>query len=60
MESDGIARRAQTVEVLRIEAGRWTIVSTHAGRDVIRAEPFDVLDLDLTLLWDEPAPSEAT
>jgi Uma2 family endonuclease len=49
---------AQTLEVLRLDGGRWTIVSTHAGRDVIRAEPFDALDLDLTLLWDEPAPSE--
>ena len=45
---------AQTLEVLRLEAGRWTIVSTWAGASIVRAEPFEALDLDLTLLWDEP------
>jgi Uma2 family endonuclease len=44
---------AQTIEVLRLESGRWSILSTHAGQDIVRAEPFEVLDLDLTLLWDE-------
>jgi hypothetical protein len=43
--------------VLRLESGRWSILSTHAGQDVVRTEPFDALDLDLTLLWDEPAPA---
>lgn len=47
---------AQTLELLRLEGGRWTIVSTCGGTDVIRAEPFEALELDLTLLWDEPAP----
>ena len=45
---------AQTLEVLRLESGRWTIAGTWAGAAVVRAEPFDALDLDLTLLWDEP------
>lgn len=48
---------AQTLEVLRLEAGRWTIVSTWAGASIVRAEPFEALDLDLTLLWDEPPPA---
>jgi Uma2 family endonuclease len=48
---------AQTLEVLRLDNGRWTIVSTASGVDVARAEPFDALDLDLSLLWDEPPPS---
>lgn len=47
---------AQTLEILRLEAGRWTIISTWAGADVVCAEPFEALDLDLTLLWDEPPP----
>jgi Uma2 family endonuclease len=47
---------ARTLEVLRLDSGRWTIVTTHAGADTIRAEPFDALDLDLTLLWDDPPP----
>jgi Uma2 family endonuclease len=49
---------AQTLEVLRLDAGRWSIVATWSGTDVVRAEPFEVIDLDLSWLWDEPA-SEA-
>jgi Uma2 family endonuclease len=45
---------AQTIEVLRLENARWTIVSTCAGTDVVRAEPFEAIDLDLTLLWETP------
>ena len=45
---------AQTIEVLRLENARWTIVSTSAGSDVVRAEPFEAIELDLTLLWDTP------
>ena len=45
---------AQTLEVLRLESGRWVIVATHAGHEVVRAEPFDVIDLELALLWGAP------
>jgi Uma2 family endonuclease len=43
---------ARTIEILRLENGRWTIVATFADHDVIRAEPFDALELDLSLLWE--------
>ncbi len=43
---------AHTLEVLRLESGRWTIVSTGAGADLVRVEPFEAIALDLTLLWD--------
>ena len=43
---------AETLEVLRLESARWSIVSTYAGTAVARAEPFDSLGLELTLLWD--------
>jgi hypothetical protein len=42
----------QTLEVLRLDNGRWTILSTWANADVVRAEPFDALEVDLTLLWE--------
>jgi Uma2 family endonuclease len=45
---------AQTIELLRLENARWTIVSTSAGADLIRAEPFEAIELDLTLLWETP------
>ena len=44
---------AETLEVLRREGGHWTIVSTYVGTDVVRAEPFEALGLELTLLWDD-------
>jgi Uma2 family endonuclease len=43
---------ARTLEILRLEAGRWTIVATHADLAVVRAEPFDAIELDLSLLWE--------
>lgn len=46
---------ARTLEVLRLENGRWTIAATFAGTAPVRAEPFDAIELDLGWLWDEPA-----
>jgi Uma2 family endonuclease len=45
---------ARTLEVLRLEDRRWTIVATWSQADVIRAEPFEALELDLTVMWDLP------
>ena len=47
---------AESLEVLRLEAGRWTILATHIEREVVNAEPFQALGLELTLLWDDPTP----
>jgi Uma2 family endonuclease len=44
---------ARTLEVLRLEGDRWTIVATWSGLAVLRAEPFEALDLDLSLLWED-------
>lgn len=42
---------ARTLEVLRLEHGRWTILGTHVGPEVVRAEPFADVELDLASLW---------
>lgn len=42
---------ARTLEVLRLEAGRWGIVSTHAGDGTVRAEPFAEIEIALADLW---------
>ncbi len=42
---------ARTMEVLHFEAGRWTILATHSGDDVVRAEPFTDIALELSALW---------
>ena len=43
---------ARTLEVLRLENERWTIIATAAQTDTIRAEPFDAIEIELSLLWD--------
>jgi Uma2 family endonuclease len=40
-----------TLEVYRLEAGRWVVVATHAGDAVVRAEPFDAIELRLRRWW---------
>jgi Uma2 family endonuclease len=48
----------QTLEVLQLEHGRWTILQTSAGRDVVRVPPFEAIEIDLAVLWDlPPAPA---
>jgi len=42
---------AGTFEVLRLDGGRWTIIATHAGDEVVRAEPFLDVELDLRAFW---------
>ena len=41
----------RTLEVLRLEAGRWMLLVTHAENEVVRAEPFEAIELDLATLW---------
>jgi Uma2 family endonuclease len=46
---------ARTLEVLRLEAGRWTILGTHGASDVVRADPFVDIEMDLLSLWADAA-----
>ena len=41
----------RTLEVLRLEGGRWSILATHKDDARVRAEPFDAIELDLSVLW---------
>ena len=41
----------ETLEIYRLEADRWVVVGAHAGRDTVRAEPFDAVELDLGRWW---------
>jgi Uma2 family endonuclease len=41
----------RTLEVLRLEHGRWTILSVHRDDDRVRAEPFEAFELELGVLW---------
>ena len=42
---------ARTLEVLKLEGGRWTILATHADNEAVRAEPFEAIELELAALW---------
>jgi Uma2 family endonuclease len=44
---------ARTLEVLRREAERWLLVATFADDALVRAEPFEAVELDLLHLWGE-------
>ena len=47
----------RTLEVLRLEGERWTIVATWADAAKVRAEPFDAIELDLAILWMDVEPA---
>lgn len=47
--------RVRTLEVYRLEAGKWVVVHTYAGDDPVRAEPFETLALDVQRWWVEEA-----
>ena len=40
------------LEVYKLLDGRWTLISTHANADRVRAEPFDAVELELGSLWE--------
>src|SRR5438309_365369 len=42
---------AQTLEIFRLENGRWSLLETFAGAARIRGPPFDEIELDLAMLW---------
>jgi len=41
----------ETLEVYRLESTHWTLVETFEGGAVVRAEPFDAVELPLAALW---------
>ncbi len=42
---------AKILEVYGLEGGRWVVLSLHAERDRVRAEPFEQIEIDLGNLW---------
>jgi Uma2 family endonuclease len=41
----------RTLEIFRRADSTWTLVAAHGGDEVVRAEPFDAIELDLGALW---------
>jgi Uma2 family endonuclease len=54
---EGVARAwlvdplAHTLEVMSLEAGRWTQLGRYEGEAKVRAAPFDAIELELGALW---------
>jgi Uma2 family endonuclease len=42
---------SRTLEVLALSGDRWTVLATAVGEAVVRAEPFEAVELDLSALW---------
>lgn len=47
----------QTLEVYRLQGDSWGLLGSHGGDDNVRAQPFDAIELDLTMLWGPPRTS---
>jgi Uma2 family endonuclease len=41
----------QSLEVLTLALGRWTLLGRHQGQAHVRAAPFDAIELELGALW---------
>jgi Uma2 family endonuclease len=41
----------RTLDVLRLQGHSWVLVGVHHGADRVRAEPFEAIELDLSILW---------
>ena len=42
----------RTLEVYRLETGRWMLLDTFEDDAVVRAEPFEAIELSLAVLWE--------
>jgi Uma2 family endonuclease len=49
----------RTLEIFRLESGRWVLLGTWKDDDVLRAEPFDAIELELAALWRHVPPPDA-
>lgn len=44
--------RPRLLEVYRLEQGRWSRLGAHVGDALVRAEPFEAIELKLSRLWE--------
>jgi Uma2 family endonuclease len=42
---------AKTLEIFRLESGRWILLGVHGENDIVRAEPFHEIEIALENLW---------
>lgn len=49
---------ARLLEVYRLHEGSWLQVGVHGDDEIVRAEPFDAIELDLLPWWGEVRPAD--
>ena len=42
---------AKTLEVFRLESGRWSLLGAFSEDEKVRVEPFQEIEIDLSVLW---------
>jgi len=41
----------RTLEIYRLESGRWVVAGSYAGAQRVRAQPFEAIEIDLSPWW---------
>ncbi|MBM4258632.1 MAG: Uma2 family endonuclease [Deltaproteobacteria bacterium] len=49
---------ARTLEVYRLDGGRWVDIGAYGGTELIRAEPFAAVEMDMSQWWLEEEAEE--
>jgi Uma2 family endonuclease len=42
----------KTLEIFRLDSGFWIVVSVYSEDDIVRAEPFQEIEINLNTLWE--------
>jgi Uma2 family endonuclease len=48
--------RNRTLEAMRLHEGKWLTLAVHRDDQKVRVEPFDAIELELSVLWADLAP----
>lgn len=51
-----VSARLRSLEVFRLQEGKWLRLATYTDEQRVRAEPFDAIELDLSVLWADLGP----
>ncbi|MBA3456579.1 MAG: Uma2 family endonuclease [Deltaproteobacteria bacterium] len=46
-----IQPKTRSVDIMRLQGGKWLLIDVHSDGDKVRAEPFDDVEIDLAKLW---------
>lgn len=44
---------ARTLEVYRLDDGRWVVAAAYGGSEAVRAEPFETVAVEMPRWWGE-------